>query len=189
MNLEQIIDNIYPLSKPAKDKLIAIFTEITFPKNYLLSEYEKHENYFYFIKSGLVRAYALQEDRELTFWFGTDGDPALSMYNYILNRPSYETIDLIEDSALYFTKNSQLEKLYTSDIEIANWGRKFAEIELLKTEERSITRQIKSAKERYNDLLENEPHLLNRVPLKYIASFLGITQVSLSRIRSEFSKK
>ncbi|MDM1397877.1 Crp/Fnr family transcriptional regulator [Myroides odoratimimus] len=189
MTIEQIIDLIYPLSKAAKGKLISVFTEITFPKNYLLSEYEKHENYFYFIKNGLVRAYAIQEDRELTFWFGKDGDPALSMYNYILNRPSYETIDLIEDSTFYFTKISQLEQLYLTDIEIANWGRKFAEIELLKTEERAISRQIKSAKERYIDLLEKDPYLLNRVPLKYIASFLGVTQVSLSRIRSEFLKK
>ena len=68
-------------------------------------------------------------------------------------------------------------------IHIANWGRKLAEKELLKIESRIISSEMMSAKERYDELIKNSPSLIQRVPLKHIASYLGITQVSLSRIR------
>jgi len=75
--------------------------------------------------------------------------------------------------------------LYNSDIQVANWGRKFAEQELVKIEERFISRQCKTAVERYRELIGNDPDLLQRVQLIHIASYLGITPVSLSRIRAE----
>ncbi len=74
---------------------------------------------------------------------------------------------------------------YATNLEIANWGRKLAEIELIKTEERFISRQLGTAIDRYKKLLEENPSLINRVQLGYIASYLGISQVTLSRIRTE----
>ncbi|MEG2100855.1 MAG: Crp/Fnr family transcriptional regulator, partial [Flavobacterium sp.] len=79
----------------------------------------------------------------------------------------------------------KLQKLFEIDIHIANWGRKFAEKELIKTEERLISHQFSNATERYLELLQNNPQLIQRVQLGYIASYLGISQVSLSRIRAE----
>ena len=78
-----------------------------------------------------------------------------------------------------------MQNLFYKDINIANWGRRFAEQELIKTEERLISRQFSNATERYKELLENNPDLLLRIQFGYIASYLGITQVSLSRIRAE----
>ena len=83
-------------------------------------------------------------------------------------------------------KKQALHELFGKDIHISNWGRKFAEQELLKTEERFISRQLKTSTERYRELMNNNPDLLQRVQLGYIASYLGITQVSLSRIRAKF---
>ena len=82
-------------------------------------------------------------------------------------------------------KTKRLKKLFDEEIHIANWGRRFAEQELVKTEERLISRQFRTAKERYKEILKDNPDLIQRVQLGHIASYLGITQVSLSRIRAE----
>jgi len=79
---------------------------------------------------------------------------------------------------------SILNQLLTSDIHIANWARKMAELELIKTEKRLIDIQFKKASDRYEDLINHRPDLFQRVPLGIIASYLGISQVSLSRIRA-----
>ena len=107
------------------------------------------------------------------------------MRSYIENKVGYETIESMEDCELYEIKMSDLQEFYATNLEIANWGRKLAEIELIKTEERFISRQLGTAIDRYKKLLIENPSLINRVQLGYIASFLGISQVTLSRIRAE----
>lgn len=90
----------------------------------------------------------------------------------------------MEDCQLYRLDTHQLHQLFLNDIEIANWGRLLAERELVKTEKRLIDQQFLPAKERYQKLLQENPSLIHRVPLGHIA-YLGIAQVSLSRIRAE----
>ena len=146
---------------------------------------EKIEKNIYFIKKGLARAYSPALDNEMTFWFGREGDPILSMKSYVAHQKGYEDIELLEDCELFLLKIADLQKMFDKDIHIANWGRKFAEQELVKTEERLIFRQVRSASDRYKELLRESPDLIQRVRLGYIASYLGITQVSLSRIRAD----
>ena len=107
------------------------------------------------------------------------------MRSYVEELPGYEDIELLEACELYELKTEQLQHLFEEDIHIANWGRKFAEQELIKTEERLIQRQFRTASDRYKELLLNHPDLIQRIQLGHIASYLGITQVSLSRIRAE----
>nr|WP_221284724.1 Crp/Fnr family transcriptional regulator [Mucilaginibacter sp. SP1R1] len=159
--------------------------QITLPKGYILFEAHKTERSVYFIKKGIVRAYLYQNDNEVTFWFGKEGDAIISMRSYVENKPGYENIELLEECVLYRIKTQDLQKLFEEDLYIANWGRRFAEIELIKTEERLISRQFSMAADRYKAILINSPELIQRVQLCHIASYLGITQVSLSRIRSE----
>lgn len=146
---------------------------------------DKIEKNIYFIKRGLLRAYTKSNDNEITFWFGKEGDVGISMKSYIANEIGYEYIELLEDSEFYVLNTTSIQRLYEEDINIANWGRKLAEREFIKTEERLISRQFRTATERYKELLKNNPDLIQRVQLGHIASYLGITQVSLSRIRAE----
>jgi CRP-like cAMP-binding protein len=141
--------------------------------------------HIYFIKRGIVRAYATTEDKDITFWFGKEGETIVSMKSYVEDKPGYENIELLEDCELYKLETENLRKLFNEDIHIANWGRKFAERELVKTEELIISRQFKPALERYKDLIRDKVDLIKRVQLGHIASYLGISQVSLSRIRAE----
>lgn len=91
----------------------------------------------------------------------------------------------MEDSDFYVLKRKKLQELFAEDLHIANWGRRYAEIELLATEQRLISMLSAIASERYRQLMENEPDLLQRLPLGSIATYLGVTQTSLSRIRSK----
>lgn len=185
MNIDEIIDSIFILPKISKESLKRHITEVSYPKNLCLMKANKVVPNIYFIKKGIVRAYASTENNDITFWFGKEGETVISMKSYVENQPGYENIELLEDCELYKLETESLRKLFNEDIHIANWGRKFAERELVKTEELIISRQFKPALERYKDLLKDKPNLLKRVQLGHIASYLGITQVSLSRIRSE----
>jgi len=185
MNLDNIIDNIYPLPDRSKALLKERIYEIAYPKATILFRANRIASKVYFIKKGIVRAYANQNEEEITFWFGKEGDAVISMKNYVEDQRGYETIELLEPCELYEIQTEDLRALYKNDIEVANWGRKFAEQELVKIEERFISRQCKVAVERYKELMNNDPDLLKRVQLVHIASYLGITPVSLSRIRAE----
>ena len=184
MELDQIIDNIYPLTTKSKDLIKASIIEVKFLKGHILFKANKIEKSIYFIKKGIARAYAYSDDNQITFWFGKEGDPIVSMQSYVNNQKGYEDVELLEDCELYELKMEQLQKLFLEDIHIANWGRKFAELEIIKSEKRLISLQFENATQRYLGLLNNYPSLLQRVQLSHIASFLGITQISLSRIRA-----
>ncbi|MCD7976494.1 MAG: Crp/Fnr family transcriptional regulator [Tannerellaceae bacterium] len=185
MDIDQIIDQIYTLPEQSKTILKKAVTETAYPKNHVLLRADKVETTVYFIRKGIVRAYIDSGESEQTFWFGKEGDTVVSMKSYVAGEKGYENIELLEDCILYQIDGQQLQELFEKDIYIANWGRKFAEQELLKTEARLISRQTKTATERYTELIRKNPELLQRVQLGYIASYLGITQVSLSRIRAE----
>jgi len=184
MDIEQILDKIYPLSDSSKLILKNHIVEFSFPKNKILISADKIEKDFYFIKKGIARTFVYTDGDETTFSFGKEGDTIISMKSYIAHQKGYENVELLEDCLVYKLNTQDIRKLYTENIEIANWGIKFAENELLKAEDRLLTRQFGTATNRYQILLKNYPNLLQRVQLGYIASYLGITQVSLSRIRA-----
>ena len=170
MNIDLLLENIYPLPDTSKELLKKSITEVKYKKGHILLRADKIEN---------------KDNDEITFWFGKEGDTIISMKSYIANQKGYENVELLEDCELYKLKTTVLQRLFENDIHIANWGRRFAEKELIKTEERLISRQVRTATERYKELLKNSPDIVQRVQLGHIASYLGITQVSLSRIRAE----
>ncbi|WP_316842353.1 Crp/Fnr family transcriptional regulator [Pedobacter gandavensis] len=183
--IKQIITNITPIVEPALEKLSSLFEEIHYPKGHLLFRQHEVDRTVYFIKSGIARAYYRTEESDVTFWFGKEGNSVFSYNSYINHTPGYESIALLEDAILYRIDYHQLENLYATDIAIANWGRKLIEKEIILVEERLISRLLLNATARYKNLMDQYPELLQRVQLSYIASYLGITPVSLSRIRAE----
>jgi CRP-like cAMP-binding protein len=185
MTIDQILDEIYLLPDTSKQELKQNIVEVNFPKGHLLLRADRVERSIYFMKKGIARLYTNSTDDEITFLFCKEGDTIVSMKSYVQNQKGYENVELLENSELYELKTEKLHKLLNKDIHIANWTRKFAENELIKTEERFISRQFRTAKERYQEILRDNPDLIQRVQLGYIASYLGITQVTLSRIRSE----
>ena len=185
MDILEIINSIYQMPQSSMDKLIKHLSKVTYPKGFLILEAGKVETNVFFLEKGIARAYIPVDGKEITFWIGKEGATIVSLKSYVSNQQGYETMELMEDSILYVLKRSDLYELFKEDIHIANWGRKFAELEFLQTEERLIPLLFTTASERYKILLENNPDLLQRMPLECLASYLGITPVSLSRIRAK----
>ncbi|NTE05321.1 Crp/Fnr family transcriptional regulator [Agrobacterium tumefaciens] len=169
-------DSLHEFAKHAQD--------VNYPKGTILIRADRVEPYFYVLQSGIAMAYSDSENQQITFWFGESGNVLFSFNSYINNKPGYENIELLEDCILIRIRLTDLFSLYHRNIEIANWGRKMAEQELIATERRLIDRSFKGAAERYQDFVTQSPALLKRVALKHIASYLGVTQVTLSRIRA-----
>jgi len=188
MEIKEIINRRHILPEDSLALLCRSMELVHYPKGHHVLEIGKIERDIYFISKGIVRAFTLVDGKEVTFWVGKEGATIVSMMGYVKNEPGYETMELMEDSELYVIKRAKLQQLYNEDIHIANWGRRFAETELLDAEVRVITLLLATATERYRDLLDNQSDLLQRLPLGCIASYLGITQVSLSRIRASIAK-
>ncbi|QEC45951.1 CRP-like cAMP-binding protein [Pseudobacter ginsenosidimutans] len=183
-NVLHKIQSVYPLSADAMHLFISHLEQVNLPKGHQLFKEGRTGSQLYLIERGIARAFSVRDNKELTFWFGLEGDVAMSYYSYIANKPGYETVELLEDSVLYSISLDNLQELFTTNIEIANWGRKLAEFELVRTEQTFMTQQSLPAAVRYQLLLEQNPQLIRRVQLGYIASYLGVTQVTLSRIRA-----
>lgn len=173
------------LNENSLSDFISLLEKVEYPKGHKLIKAGRIERAGYFIEKGIARAYIDKEDREVTFWFGVESDILLSYNSFFLGQPGYESIELLEDSVLYKISSDVLQNLYINDLEIANWGRKLVESELIKMEKRFISRQFKTATERYEEFINSYFNILQRVNLGHIASYLGISQVTLSRIRAE----
>ena len=175
MDIKEIINQRYAMPDASLDKLRQCLTEVSYPKGFRVLESGKVEKDIFFIKQGIVRAYTSVDGKEITFWVGKEGATLVSMKGYVNDEPGYETMELMEDSVLYVLERKKLKELFSEDLHIANWGRRYAEMDMLSA----------IASERYKELLKKEPDLLQRLPLGSIATYLGITQASLSRIRAQ----
>jgi CRP-like cAMP-binding protein len=184
MSFDTLLQAHYPLPPASLDSLRQAASLVDLPKGTILFTDNLIGEEVYFLQQGMARAYVLRDQQEVTFWFGGEGTILLSIQGYLLQRVSYETIELLEDSHLVRLSARTLRRLYTTDIHLANWGRVLVEQEWLRTEQQLIARQFRTAAERYAELLQQRPDLLQRVSLGHIASYLGITQVTLSRVRA-----
>lgn len=189
MKLTDILNNIHHLPETSLSRLTELAEPLSVGKNEIIISADTVCHDVYFIAEGIVRAFSYAKGREITFWIGTEGSVALSMQSYINGSPGYENIVTLEPCRLFRISVSALKALYHTDIEIANWGRKFAEKEILRAEKTLIPQLFTTGKERYETLLREHPQLLNRIPLEKLASYLGLTPVSLSRIRGSLSRK
>jgi len=185
LSLTEILQATYPLPDASLEKVLALAEYVELPKGTLLFRDDQLAHHLYVLQHGIARAYARRLDREVTFWFSVEGAVLASIRSYTQQAVSYETIELLEDSRLFRLNMHALQQLYQTDVHLANWGRVLVERVWLQTEQQLIARQFRTAEERYADLLQHQPQLLQRVALGHIASYLGITQVTLSRVRAK----
>lgn len=108
------------------DRLRQCLTEVSYPKGFCVLESGKIEKDIFFIKKGIVRAYTSVDGKEITFWVGKEGATLVSMKGYVNNESGYETMELMEDSVLYVLERKKLKELFSEDLHIANWGRRYA---------------------------------------------------------------
>ncbi len=171
------------LSEEAINAISAICKSVNIKKHKDLQPIGHTCRTIYFIKKGVARIYYYKGDIEITECFAFENSIIARVESLFTGKPSRKAIQMIEDSELIGISSAKLFELYDTFPEIERLFRKIFEAAYVDSVNRIESIQFHSAEERYNDLLNESPSVLQRVPLKYIASYLGITQVSLSRIR------
>lgn len=141
----------------------------------------------YFIEKGVARGYYLHDDRDVTSWFMREGDFVISIVSFITRQPSEEAIELLEDSVLWSIRYRPLQRLYADFPEFNAIGRVLTEAYYVRSERRAHALRWHSAGQRYQALHDEFPEIFNRVPLRHIASHLGISAETLSRLRAKKS--
>ena len=138
----------------------------------------------YFIEKGMTLSYWLVNGEEITTSLSFEGGIVFSMDELYYNKMSEEFVETLEDVVAYKIALSDLIRLFQTNIELANWGRIIHQNEYRRLHRSHKDRLTLSAKERYEEFMQQFPQICQRVQLGYIASYLGITLPTLSRLRS-----
>lgn len=158
-----------------------------FAKNAVIVKIGQKENYLSFIEKGIVRLCVPNDFDDITFDFGFAGN-FISAYQYFLTQePSTYQVEAISESVLWSVSYSDLQDIYATTATGNTIGRLTTEGLFITKSKREISFLTQSAEERYLSLIENDAHLLQSIPLKYLASYIGITPQALSRIRKRIS--
>ena len=184
-NLITYLKRTSPLSKQAETAIISISKLQEVKKNTDLQPIGHTCKTIYFLKKGVARIYYFKEHIDITESFSFENSIVVRYESLFTGKPSKKAIQVLEDAEVIAINASELFKLYDQFPDIERLFRKIFENALVDTVNRVESIQFHSAEERYNALIKEAPDVLKRVPLKYIASYLGITPVSLSRIRGQ----
>lgn len=184
-NIRKSIGGLYPVSEESFEALFGFFVPHRLPARHLLIRGGMIDRNVYFIERGITRSYCLVDGREHTTWFSREGDITFGLLCLYRDEVGFEYVETLEPTLLYSIPIRRLHELYATRIDIANWGRVVHQEALLTLQRMRIGNISLSARDRYEALLRLHPDICERVSLGLIASFLGITQSTLSRIRAE----
>ena len=171
------------LSTEAKNAVSEICKVVTVKKNIDLQPIGHTCKTIYFINKGIARIYYFIDGNDITESFAFENNIIARVESLFTGKPSRKAIQILEDAEIIAINSTKLFNLYDKYPEIERLFRLIFESAYVGTVDRIEGIQFHSAEERYNALMKEAPDVIKRVPLKYIASYLGITQVSLSRIR------
>jgi len=158
-----------------------------FSKKHLLLKAGQTENYLSFVECGIVRYYISKADVDLTFAFVFENSFVSAYDSFLTRKASPYNLETLTDVTLWRLTFDSLQTIYR-ETEIGNTiGRLASEELFLKKAKREFSLLHDTAEARYLKLFDEQPHLIKQVPLKYIASYIGITPQALSRIRKRIS--
>ena len=184
--IEDIIQSVHLLPKPILEDVLRYFQHLEYPKNYFLLKPGKPCKHIWFMTKGAVRYYYTNEQgKEMNAWFSMDRQVIADTSSLVKKEPSQESIQLLEDSEMYSIEYTALQTLIQKHHAFSLWYVKLVESHYIaQIEDRLTDLQFLDAKQRYQKLLSVYPDITNRISLGNIASYLNITQETLSRIRA-----
>jgi len=186
--LEKVFRSFKELSEDDIKKGLAVFTPKFYKKNELLIEAGKTCDWIAFISSGTLRNYYFSsKDEEVTYCLTFSNSFITAYSSFLTSKKTFEYIQALTDVEVLVIQKKQYQELIRSSYGWLKFSNHFTEQSYVLMEERLLMLQMVSAEKRYADLIANHPEIIQQVPLKYIASYLGITQRHLSRLRSQLS--
>lgn len=185
--IRKFMDNISPLNDSDWNFFSSKLKEVKFDKNTTVLKLGKIEEHLSFISKGIVRYYIPKEESDLTFGFSFENEFVTAYDSFLTQTPTEYQIETLTETILWQISNKDLQEVYKSTINGNVIGRKMAEKMYLIKSKRELSLLSKTAEERYLDLFSDRPILLKEIPLKYVASYIGVTPQALSRIRKRIT--
>ena len=191
MEQSHFLSQIFTSNGITKEELKIIlpkYKKVIIPKNDYLLNQGSVEKKYWFVESGFVRSYVIDtEGNDITFNLYASGDVVIDYPSFFFLLPTRENIQAITDCVCWEIDFSSFHELFNSILNYREQQRGLLVGSYFALKEHSISLIADQAKERYLKLLKSKPHIIQNVSLKHIATFLGITDTSLSRIRKEIA--
>ncbi|WP_028888761.1 Crp/Fnr family transcriptional regulator [Tenacibaculum ovolyticum] len=187
--LNNYFNSLFPIQKEVIEKITETFSDFTLDKNVKLLDKDSISTKTFFLEKGYMRSYILNEDNEeITTNIYSAPCFVNDFLSFFKKQPTKETYQTITDCSFWETSLDNVQKNFHNISEFREFSRLLFVINYSKLNDRVIEMASKKAETRYLNLIEKQPQIFQNVPLKIIASYLGITDSSLSRIRKEISK-
>ena len=182
------LNSLYPMKEEVADKIRSFAKIVTYKAGDLILKEGQVCNRACLVVKGLTRSFYLNEGVDITSRFMEEGFIVTSWISYYTQKPGNEFIEAVEDTVLGCVNHSDIEQLYIDFPEFNINGRRQVEYAFCLSEQRTQMLRKHTAEEKYKFFLDNHPNLLQRVPLKHIATYLGMNEETLSRVRSRYHK-
>ena len=168
------------------DQIFKAHEKVELSKGDFILEKGQIANEYYILDDGLVRTYLYDyEGNEITTGFSGKNEVVIEVASIFQRIPTQEYIQCLTDCSLWKIKFDDFQDLFHKIPAFREWGRAWMAFELYLSKKRATEMITEPAKMRYLHLMQDKPQIIQQAPLKYIASFLGVTDTSLSRIRKE----
>ncbi|MEQ8469878.1 MAG: Crp/Fnr family transcriptional regulator [Marinoscillum sp.] len=184
MDIFTAIQHVSQLSEASLLDFKELVRQADYPKGHALLDLWQVDRDFHFIVKGSGRVYYMRDGQDITDYIAMDGQFIGGLESLFSRKPSHKAIALMEDSTVQSFSFEKFEALCAKHHDMERLCRRLATFAFLEAQKRIEAIRFHSAAERYAELEKKYPGISNRIPLKHIASYLGTTQVSLSRIRS-----
>ena len=174
-----------PLSIDSQQALLAISHRQTLKKGHVLIKSDTVADSIYVIEKGLARTYYYKDGRDVTDWLSAENQVVGSVVSFLTRQPDPRIVQLLEPSIIWSVPHRALEELYRQHHDMERLGRLLVSHGLVLMQHRFDDLHMATALERYQRLMTTNPSLIQRVPMGMLASYLGITAETLSRVRAQ----
>lgn len=186
------LEKIYhhPLLTPEELEIIVqAHSPVSFRKGDFLLKQGQTAKTYYCLEKGLIRSFAIDyNSNDITTGFMSDAMVVIDVASFFHRIPAAENLQALTDCTCAMIDFDAFQQLFHSISGFSEWGRTWMSQELFRLKQRSVAMITQSAGERYRNFFEYHPDIIRQAPLKHIATYLGITDTSLSRIRRDFLK-
>ena len=186
--IQHISDSIFELPDSCKEEFFERSNLISVAKKQILIREEQYSDRMFFVVEGALRAYYLKNGNDVTDWFAFENEFICSIQSFFTGVPSPHFVEVISDSILLEISQSDIFFLSEKYREFERMGNLLTTQTMLQLQQRVVSLQFETAQQKYLNLLKERPDIELRVPLIHIASYLGITIETLSRIRGKKEK-